>query len=110
MIMDVREKLVELLTKYFGIDTAYYGIEASHLADHLIANGVTVQEWISVNDRLPRNYTPVLAYIPSLAQTMQQTVHECHIGADGEWHSSTAPAYREGVTHWMPMPQPPKGE
>lgn len=108
--MDVREKLVELLTKYFGIDTAYYGIEAAHLADHLIANGVTVQEWISVNDRLPRNYTPVLAYIPSLAQTMQQTVHECHIGADGEWHSSTAPAYREGVTHWMPMPQPPKGE
>lgn len=74
------------------------------------ANGVTVQEWISVKDRLPRNYTPVLAYIPSLAQTMQQTVHECHIGADGEWHSSTAPAYREGVTHWMPMPQPPKGE
>lgn len=69
---------------------------------------VTVQKWISVKDRLPRNYTPVLAYIPSLAQTMQQTVHECHIGADGEWHSSAAPAYREGVTHWMPLPEPPE--
>ena len=102
--MDVREKLVELIesARYWGSNTS------EEIADYLIANGVTVQEWISVDDRLPRNYTPVLAYIPSLAQTMQQTVHECHIGADGEWHSSTAPAYQEGVTHWMLLPEIPK--
>ena len=41
--MDVREKLVELLAEYFCVDPAYYGIEAAHLADHLIAHGVTVQ-------------------------------------------------------------------
>lgn len=122
--MDVREKLVELLSEkcmetckqrkgyVCSVEECKRSKEkcCGFYADHLIANGVTVQEWISVDDRLPRNYTPVLAYIPSLAQTMQQTVHECHIGADGEWHSSTAPAYREGVTHWMPMPHPPKGE
>ena len=28
------------------------------LADHLIANGVTVQEWISVEDRLPDDMPP----------------------------------------------------
>lgn len=66
------------------------------------------RRWIPATERLPRNYTPVLACIPSLAQTKQQTVHECHIGADGEWHSATAPAYREAVTHWMPLPKPPK--
>ena len=99
--MDVREKLVELLDDMQRSGTGYFGstIENKKIADYLIAHGVTVQEWVSVEDRLPRNYTPVLAYIPSLAQTMQQTVHECHIGADGEWHSSTAPAYRERVTH-----------
>ena len=42
--MDVREKLMELLTKYSGVDAADYGIEAAHLDDHLIAHGVTVQE------------------------------------------------------------------
>ena len=112
--MDVREKLVEILKQapFEGkvLDEWWWEEKIKRIADHLISNGVTVQEWISVNDRLPRNYTPVLAYIPSIAQTMQQTVHECHIGADGEWHSSTAPAYREGVTHWMSLPQPPKGE
>ena len=38
----MREKLIDLLTAYFGVDPAYYGIEAAHLADHLIANGVTI--------------------------------------------------------------------
>ena len=54
--MDVREKLVELLTEYFCGDPAYYGVEAHHFADHLISSGVTVQEWISVKDRLPEDY------------------------------------------------------
>ncbi len=39
---NTREKLIELQTGYFGVDPAYYGIEAQHLADHLIANGVTI--------------------------------------------------------------------
>ena len=47
--MDVREKLVELIesTRYWGSGTS------EEIADHLIDNGVTVQEWISVDDRLP---------------------------------------------------------
>ena len=130
--MDVREKLVEQLREvasktppicrydnpdeieHFGKTITVYCKpfeqfqELMRDAADYIANGVTVQEWVSVDDSLPRNYTPVLAYIPSLAQTMKQTVHECHIGADGEWHSSTAPAYWEGVTHWMPLPEPPE--
>ena len=61
--MDVRKKMVELLKTNscpspFMCDTAcrYYGFGdcfPERFADHLIANGVTVQEWISVNDRLP---------------------------------------------------------
>ena len=49
--MDVREKLVELIesARYWGSGTS------EEIADHLIDNGVTVQEWISVKDRLPDN-------------------------------------------------------
>ena len=48
--MDVREKLVELLTEFYGVDPMYHGVDANALADHLISNGVTVQEWIPVTD------------------------------------------------------------
>ena len=47
--MDVREKLVELI----GETIELYPSEREELADGLIANGVTVQERIPVNDRLP---------------------------------------------------------
>ena len=56
MAMNVREKLVELLesARYWGSNTS------EEIADHLIAHGVTVQEWISVDDRLPENGVHVL--------------------------------------------------
>ena len=40
--MDVREKLVEILDQFVYDD--WYG--NGDIADKLIANGVTVQEWI----------------------------------------------------------------
>ena len=42
--MDVREKLVELLTEFYGCDPMYYDVDALAIAQHLIAHGVTVQE------------------------------------------------------------------
>ena len=59
--MDVREKLIDLLTGH-SIDTQQ---DVEYVADHLISNGVTVQEWISVEDRLPDNkeYDWVLAQV-----------------------------------------------
>ena len=47
--MDVREKLVELLDEFVYDD--WYG--NNDIAEKLISHGVTVQEWISVDDRLP---------------------------------------------------------
>ena len=43
--MDDREKLVELLSRFYGCDPMYYGVDALAIAQHLIDNGVTVQEW-----------------------------------------------------------------
>ena len=41
--MDVRGKLAELINEFYGCDPMYYGIDALAMAQHLIANGVTVQ-------------------------------------------------------------------
>ena len=51
--MDVREKLVELLTEFYGVDPMYHGVDANALADHLIDHGVTAQErgrWVSFTE------------------------------------------------------------
>ena len=52
-MMDVREKLVELLTEFYGCDPMYYNVDALAIANHLVNNGVTVQEcgyWVSLTD------------------------------------------------------------
>ena len=54
--MDVREKLVELLDIIIQPGQRTLG----DIADYLISNGVTVQEWISVKDRLPESGVHVL--------------------------------------------------
>lgn len=98
--MDVREKLVELLTEYFGVDPAYYGIEAAHLADHLIAHGVTVQKWIPVTERLPKYRDGrVLAFT-------QYGYSICERTRNGRWKGQ----HSNWITHWEYLPPPPETE
>ena len=62
--MDVREKLVEILKQapFEGkvLDEWWWEEKIRIIADHLIANGVTVQEWVSVDDKLPDSGVHVL--------------------------------------------------
>ena len=39
--MDVKEKLVELITEFYGCDPMYYDVDALAIAQHLIDNSVT---------------------------------------------------------------------
>ena len=106
--MDIREKLIEILKKPIFPHELVDPTEA--VADYLLDSGVTVQEWISVDDRLPEPFVSVLACIPS--EEPLPTVHESYIADHGAWVCIlTAERYKTGeVTHWMPIPQPPKGE
>ena len=67
--MDVREKLVEILKQapFEGkvLDEWWWEEKIKRIADHLISSGVTVQEWISVNDRFPEDNERVIAYRPN---------------------------------------------
>ena len=59
--MDVREKLVELLQDENNPVWMWFPNNATmELADYLINSGVTVQEWISVDDELPESGVHVL--------------------------------------------------
>ena len=108
--MNVREKLVELLKTNacpspFICDQAckYYGYGDCfpyRFADHLISNGVTVQEWISVDDRLPDlRDGKVLVFTKYGFSICERTVNNRWRGQHANW-----------ITHWAYLPQPPKGE
>ena len=102
-MMDVREKLVELIAETIEL----YPSEREELADGLIANGVTVQEWISVKDRLPEEKVNCIVHYKHAYCDNDDywAIGICFY--DGE-KFQLGPAYK--VTHWMPMPNPPKGE
>ena len=117
-----REKLIELQhilreSLQWGYDditdTEY--LKCKETAEKMIANGVTVQQWIPVTERLPekdghylcnyhfgeypkRTFTQVLDYYAT-----DIVPHFQHTLGDGSMK----------VTHWMEIPQlpePPKGD
>ena len=101
--MDVREKLVELLDD-FPVQTEWHDNE--ELADHLIANNITLQEWISVNDRLPQNFVSVLGYMTDAGEF--PPVRECYTVGNAFFFPALGDVHP--VSHWCEMPQQPKGE
>lgn len=99
--MDTKKKLVEILDRF--VYDEWYG--NNDIAEKLISNGVTVQEWISVTERLPESGKEGVL--------IALRWEEVGIGwcEDGRWSSEFVNEYEEGeVTHWMPLPEPPKGE
>ena len=67
-----------------------------------------VPEWISVEDRLPEPFVSVLVNMPG--EEPCPTVREGFISNDGIWQSAMFRREPGEVTHWQPMPQPPKKE
>ena len=115
--MDVKEKLVELLREspynIFGnkLGNCYFNSCLELIADHLVSNGVTVQEWISVDDRLPEysndGFADAVLVTDGFVQHMAYFV-------GGEWRFAESGEIKEPmwyrITHWMPLPERPKGE
>ena len=102
--MDVREKLVEILKKPIFPHELVDPIEA--VADYLLDSGVTVQEWISVKDRLPEvgGYVVCIAKRNPFSRFMPMVAR---IEKNG-WVNQVTEQYISEVTHWMPLPEPLK--
>ena len=112
--MDVRGKLVELLNEVqetgvneipagFGCTREYIANEK--VASHLTAHGVTVQDWISVDDRMPTQEDAPTEYV--FTAYKNQNCYDVEIAL-----LDTVIAYPDLYDYWMalPLPQPPKGE
>ena len=89
--MDMKEKLVELILSTDLRLSYSRKSDALNIADHLIANGVTLDnqvassKWISVKDRLPEDDSDVLAYL--------------RIGEEGRIYPAHYKANKEGHEH-----------
>ena len=93
--MDVREKLIEILRKPIFPHELADPIEA--VADYLLDSGVTVQEWISVDDRLPNPFESVLVF--------RDGKISIDYNEGNGWFAYDFNGKR--VTHWMPLPLAP---
>jgi len=138
-----KEKLIELLSQ-----VQYLGGLEEKVADHLIANSVTLKshdchwateqaykngyekgkadamKWISVKDRLPEEdgkyfvfrkhtYGAGITTLRFAKDARKVDKYDFHRGwkkvwyeYDSEWGHYTL----DDVTHWMPLPEAPKGE
>ena len=107
--MDVKKKLFTLFQDCNNPSWKWFpnNAEMLKLIEYLVANGVTVQEWISVKERLPQEKVDCI-------------VHYKHAYCDNDDYWAIGMCFYDGekfqfdqaykVTHWMPLPQPPKGE
>ena len=125
--MTDREKLIDLLMRSHGIEPVdYRGYEWA--ADYLIARGVTInrgtedtpvdyklspteplancQQWISVTERLPVDWCPVLVMVSEVEKPLLGSYRE-NVWFHERWNTTFV---NGAVTHWMPLPEPPKGE
>ena len=125
---DIKEKLMELLGSNaqchsLGIDGCdgcpYAFDENCHskaVADHLIANGVTIQRWISVEERLPEKDGVYLVVACDEGCPYGEGIWYDTVVVMAEYYDDGRWVWCEGsdeydlcdiVTHWMPLPEPP---
>ena len=104
--MDVREKLVELLKEIsYDQKLGWYDLwdmreGAEDIADLLIANGVTVQEWNPISEP-PKEKGTYLVCTDNGGVLL------------GHWYGTAWNAgggAKKHLAYWMEKPQPPKGE
>lgn len=104
--MDVREKLIEILRKPIFPHELVDPIEA--VADYLLDSGVTVQEWVPVTDS-PKGKGCYIVAVHHWLDGKLVTREAYWNGCD--WLSCDKKReLTPRVTHWMQMPEPPKGE
>ena len=64
---------------------------------------LTTPHWISVEDKLP----PCNVFV--LTCDGQENVNLLMLGGNGRWYDKAVGLHRN-ITHWMPLPEAPKGE
>ena len=116
--MDVRKKLAEIVKKaaYSSLPSNTEDFHLNMFVTNLLSHGVTVQEWISVDDKLPPYNRDVLVYRPNMAMKILVDNYAGYYGDDDdEWYEGWAFYGNDThgnpvITHWSYLPQPPEEE
>lgn len=128
--MTDKEKLVEILE---SAESAFYwnsedkGV-IEKIADHLLANGVRLESkqatsdennrWIPVFERLPEDDLPkdskkkIIKVLVTYKTSNGVPVVRTNTRQKERWYKSEGWdwAVSDPITHWMPLPEPPKEE
>lgn len=114
--MNDREKLLELIAKAKDICANDYSdhTEDEYIADMLLDNGVTVQQWVPLAERypdlVPCNAGTAYSEAVIVWTTGKKAMIAVWDGTDFLCAADYWDAEGETITHWMPLPEPPKGE
>lgn len=71
-----------------------------------------MNEWVSVKDKLPEPYKEVLTFrkLLSCGGGVMLIDHLFLTSCDGFIWCHDLETWKSAVTHWMPLPKPPKGD
>lgn len=72
----------------------------------LVNDAPTVNQWISVDDRLPDKCNNYLVYFGKSIGIRMKTA--CWLPEKRIWKGAEAYSTLNGITHWMPLPEPPE--
>ena len=116
--MTDRNKLICIMSKIVPLPFH----QLTRIADHLTDHGVTVQKWIPVTERFPEEDGHYLVYKFSPFGSWCEVARFARDGRkvdeydfEAEWEnvwygydSEYGYITYDSVTHWMPLPEPPK--
>ena len=115
----MREKLIELIDAVllylpWGEVNSH---TAADIADRIIDSGICDEsKWIPVTERLPEKHGETFLCLYTFQNSKESFPYCLH------WHAYGSNGFVDGphfsdegingmkVTHWMPLPEPPKGE
>ena len=111
----MREKLIDIVEAYADFldwDTKEEMVDS--IMEFLATDNNVGHKWIPVTERLPKPYVDVITLRQDLLSKNYHAVGLEYVTLRGEanipaW-SKDHLTWKNKVTHWMPLPEPPKGE
>ena len=114
--MTDREKLTKLILNHTCLEAEDDNCGGHHdcsqcIADYLIAEGVTFQTWIPVTERLPEKMCQCICrYV--FGENTEYPFYQVlwYFTLEEKPHFQNEGSMGLRVTHWLPLPEPPKEE
>lgn len=106
MKQDNEKQAIEEMANFLWKNTLIHTEDLCHdVAETCITEGYRKQsEWISVEERLPKRMEPVLVCVKGYLKKHIMVASEMLEENGARWSACAGFT----VTHWMPLPEPPK--